>query len=910
MKLLYAFLSILYCVPAYAIIPGASGGSVPVGAEEWSTTMLLGTGEKFCTATAVGSRVILTSASCVGGLAPDARGWMRMSKGNAQLSITCATPPQFEGGRSWDLALCKIGPALKVDRVERLQVSKDFVNTKKQLTLVGYGCNDGVLKTFDGHLSSATAAVSGITPQATAKTYPLLILKGAIACPGDTGGGVYVATSDSPPSRSLIAIISSTDNVVTFAVPINVDFMRWAKEWSAQNSVQICGVGDETACAVNDNLEANYKDIDNSIEATVLLAQPSQARDFISNRREARNEVSYQKIRVRKGEHVRDVLRWTCPTVTDDTYLARSLTYLTKQGLPSDLQVFERSDTIQVPLCPPASEQLSDRLEKVITDKDLDYLNAHFLALSKNVQARWIFDRPPDDTTTPIGLNSKYFEEVFQALNPDQKPSALKPGKIILPLKPFGQSTTLPVRAQEGYTVVQSTAACSTDASTDYPFNLDSLLRVLSASLEANDAQIKPVRAIIIDSGLYGAKERGSVFRKESLYLPPTDKKVAEVLQRIKPRLTDNQTAAHGTEVASIILGGPTFARLQTLLKSVPIQLDAQRLYEELPDGKVIIPAESLKAIFWQLKQGTIDRAIVNMSFRSSEDIPSVRENLGTDKPFLFVIAAGNGIGGKGQLLSQDHGDRFPAIYGGAKNPGAGNLITVAAVRIKEGKVTMAPFSDFGSDFVEIGALGCDIPVLEYVTDTDTWQAKKVSGTSFSTPLVSFTAGLIAAQNSGMRIPEIKQRILASADLNADLTNEIVDGRSLNVAKAVGIFFDFVSTDQDMSFGDAVLRRSMGQALSWSSKVHMSCSNGDRDIPVRNLLKIAPWFNKKAKAEIGTLFSDRIYISYSDDFRTDILDCNLPSDIRIAFTPYGANGSINYTWDDISDLVFRTPSAR
>jgi hypothetical protein len=295
---------------------------------------------------------------------------------------------------------------------------------------------------------------------------------------------------------------------------------------------------------------------------------------------------------------------------------------------------------------------------------------------------------------------------------------------------------------------------------------------------------------------------------------------------------------------------------------------------------------------------------------RSQENIQSVRENLGSDKPFLFIVAAGNGSAGKGQLLNRDHGDRFPAIYGGPKNPGSGNLITVAALQVKGGKPIIAPFSDFGSDFVEIGALGCDVPALEYDPDSEMWRQKNVTGTSYSTPLVSFAAGLIAAQHTGMRVAEIKQRILASADLNPHLTKEIVDGRSLNVPKATGIFFDFVSTEQEMSFGDAVLRRPNGEALSSNSEIKITCTDGKRDIPVRSLLKVAPWFNEKTKSEIAPSFPDRIYLSFSDDSRTEIIDCRLPTDIRIAFTPYGGSGSIDYSWNEITDLTFRSPSTR
>ena len=116
-----------------------------------------------------------------------------------------------------------------------------------------------------------------------------------------------------------------------------------------------------------------------------------------------------------------------------------------------------------------------------------------------------------------------------------------------------------------------------------------------------------------------------------------------------------------------------------------------------------------------------------------------------------------------------------------------------------------APFSDFGTNHVELGAPGCAVPVVHYERDQEAWESvpHRENGTSFAAPLVSFTAALISNEKPDLSGSQIKNRLLAAADLNPSLAREIIDGRSLNVVKAASLVQDVFRT------GSQILRGTM-----------------------------------------------------------------------------------------------------
>jgi hypothetical protein len=653
-------------------------------------------------------------------------------------------------------------------------------------------------------------------------------------------------------------------------------------------------------------------------KAFVLLAQPVAAQRFIAEfGLGGRTEGLTQRIGYGKGERLSEVLRWACFGGADETYLARALEHVRRQRQDVTAEhVFTSSGTLTLPICPSSSEP-TDRREIQIKEGDPNWIWYYYKRLGREITRRWTFERPPDDRDSPKGSNSPYFKEVFAALNRDQNPDALHPGKVTLPLRPDGQSASLPIDATEGYKPItflqndQGNCTSSQDDELKYPFDVNALMRVLAANAEEN-VKPKAVRLIIVDSGLFGAERKGSVFRGETLFLNnvPTSGIRGNSLELVKPRLPNRNDAAHGTWVASAALGGPLFAQMQTLMRGPLIQIDVYRLHEALTNGSIIISAEAFKKLFESLARTPIERTIVNLSLRTSRELVSVRERLGSDKQFLFVVAAGNGVDGEGQLLNADEGDRYPAVYGGARNKGSANLITVVALYRDKNAWQRAPFSDFGSRFVEIGAPGCAVPVLDYDVEEETWSTKYVDGTSFAAPLVSFTAALIAAELPIATIPEVKQRILAASDLNPHLVNEIADGRTLNIPKAVAVHHDVIDLEGDWMIGTATLYRNTGSALEWDQDLTVTCISGEHKIKMRRLLKVVPSFNSKANSPVGALYPDRLYASLGDDDQLDTLDCSLPAEVQVHFSKHGGRGSLVLRWDEINELTLRMPKVR
>ena len=180
-------------------------------------------------------------------------------------------------------------------------------------------------------------------------------------------------------------------------------------------------------------------------------------------------------------------------------------------------------------------------------------------------------------------------------------------GQITLPLRPRTVSVTdepaANVETLEPFSAVASAdEACSQaqDALT-YPFDLVGLIDALAANTrQRGEAALEAARIVVLDSGLYTSRREETVFRR-SLYVDrPGVGQVfkKEFLSRTEPRLPQASKAVHGTQVASVALGGYLFSRIQaSSAKSPKIRIDPYRLHE-LRGGMVIMPADKFPDIF------------------------------------------------------------------------------------------------------------------------------------------------------------------------------------------------------------------------------------------------------------------------------------------------------------------------
>ncbi|MGQ0798104.1 MAG: S8 family serine peptidase [Methanobacteriota archaeon] len=129
----------------------------------------------------------------------------------------------------------------------------------------------------------------------------------------------------------------------------------------------------------------------------------------------------------------------------------------------------------------------------------------------------------------------------------------------------------------------------------------------------------------------------------------------------------------------------------------------------------------------------------------------------------LFVAAAGN---------SGSSSKMYPAAYA------LDNIISVAATDHDD---NLASFSNFGSDWVDLGGPGVD--VLSSIRNNG---YQSFSGTSMATPHVSGVAALVMTHFPAMTNADVRSTILNTVDPLPSLQGKTVSGGRLNAMRALG----------------------------------------------------------------------------------------------------------------------------
>jgi subtilisin family serine protease len=344
---------------------------------------------------------------------------------------------------------------------------------------------------------------------------------------------------------------------------------------------------------------------------------------------------------------------------------------------------------------------------------------------------------------------------------------------------------------------------------------------------------------------------------------------------QMRPIVTDAEAISHGTEVASVALGGPTFAFTQAYSEEPRVKLLVQRIYQQ--SGSDVINDTDL---FQDVVQhaGDFSGTIVNVSLRSTAKIPAIATEADNSKSsLLFVVAAGN----QGKELDPEGAPKeatYPALYGGDARA---RLITVAAL---DAKAKLWAHSNWSPLLVDIAAPGCYIPVITASANSTRFRDDVRSGTSLAAPLVSFAAALVRSETS-MSGDRLKRRILVSADLTpGDLSTKVIDGRRLDIAKAVAVTTDIVETKDGLHFGTARFFQGPTE-LHDGQKLGLKCQKvSNLTLKVESLLKFARYG--------GTTADPRFRIYYRKDgdpnpnalFESDL--CTLPTDWLIKFSDY------------------------
>lgn len=295
---------------------------------------------------------------------------------------------------------------------------------------------------------------------------------------------------------------------------------------------------------------------------------------------------------------------------------------------------------------------------------------------------------------------------------------------------------------------------------------------------------------IIADTGLYTTESTPfSKIRIANHYFPPLTFLGLDPKKEPAEPIWKYSKHQHGTYVASQVFGGARF--LEMLDSNLDIRLAPLNIFVKNPDICVTrgIPNEcdTYKVgidVFNSLFEIAEEKsAIVNISLGREKKLSGLKVYLSDKHHALYVVAAGND---SRDLIIRDV---FPAKYGG-KNI---NLITVASIN-QTGE--LAGFSNHGPNYVDIAAPGCLQEVFMFEKNSNSFRRTRVSGTSLSTPLVSFTAAMIKSLWLNDTTPLfIKHRILIGADIKKSLMGAVKDGRILNVVKAVSLYQDIIEAN-------------------------------------------------------------------------------------------------------------------
>jgi subtilisin family serine protease len=355
-------------------------------------------------------------------------------------------------------------------------------------------------------------------------------------------------------------------------------------------------------------------------------------------------------------------------------------------------------------------------------------------------------------------------------------------------------------------------ASCAAKAE-DWPLKLADLTAALDLNtrLRPAGATWTPTTVLVIDTGADGR------MIDDAAIPPPLGKIVAfrndtdEVSSGINTAVMGEDFTApdelpnrmHGSYVAAVIAGYgiPSALRKQMAAPNVVFASIAVT-----GDGAPYLDIEGIRRAIDQavLTKGKIQ--IVNVSLAApypSSDFSGTLHKAGNN---VLVIAAAGNIDNKTlgpQQLFTNATRTWPGSLGGDW-AGASPGLVLSVGAYGPGGATLA-FSRLGPIEVDLLAPGCQIPTADWDDGESKIKPTAKTGTSFAAPIVSLIAANLVSE--GFRPDMIKQRLITSVDVDADLLTKVYSGGRLNVAKALSISRDYIVYESADKPGEILTRQ-------------------------------------------------------------------------------------------------------
>lgn len=870
--------------PAYAIIGGTEVKPPFVegeGQTDSPSVFVVRSALGFCTATAISSRAVVTARYCI----PEDN-VVQMAIGQAVFSLDCGKQSQkSDATLGW--AVCQSDGDLPLQRHETFYSGPELPLGSK-LSVFGRGCQ--VRGGVDASLGTLTKGE--ITLEEYDKVRGLGRALGAQLCPGDGGGPVFVSTGSG--GRQLVGVSTrrGSDGSIYFTPVPESEIAALLKKTVHSNSLT-CSELNTGFISIPVCTVSNVNAIATSVDDQAIFGNTEL---FSVDKLVKSQAIS---VTVRDGETIKEVVERVCGQEPESYF-----EYF-KNKVNIDLDTVLTEQSVEIPLC-------SDRWYKEIVMPKKTLWDVFMAEPSSSLDGTpiWVGFDVPEGTKLDDPLNARYFVPAFRNLNPGVDPNRIPQGtKVLFPTAPARAKDALPVASFQGDVIPQLSISdeemdeqgmvcMPPDVSSNYPYSVTELLRALSANYLVTPKRPRgKIKVVSADSGLYGL---GQGFLQANAVEMPASQSEEEFATDMKP-LFDDEKSAHGTQVASLLLGGSDLISIAGVLPiSERVTLVPQRIYEartyelkNVATNEVTNPRVKVTRAYAfedvMNAANTFNAKIANLSLKTFLPIADIA-NRPKDSRMLFVVAAGNGDGD----LNSERKKVYPAIYGASPD-----VIAVAAV---DGKGNLAPFSNFGSQYVQIAAPGCEIPVISYDHANSTFFQEKQNGTSLAAPLVSFTAALIASEVNGQIEPsKIKERLLASADFRTgDLRDKVADGRVLNVARSVAVWTDVVQLKNKPSLliGNVTFLRA-NKKLGADSILTLKCKDEtvSKDIRLKRLRKIAFGYESSGGVDYARVYYD------VDSAGMATKSCLLPDNLEVEFDQLSPPLTKRYKLSAIADIT-------